>query len=97
MDGRTSFVIAHRLSTIRRADVILVVNAGRIVERGSHAELMAKKACTTASTPASTGKSRSGIYGKRIKKTVSAGRKTGGYLYTRKPRVRRVAQKNLWR
>ena len=43
MDGRTSFVIAHRLSTIRRADVILVVNAGRIVERGSHAELMAKK------------------------------------------------------
>ncbi len=43
MDGRTSFVIAHRLSTIRRADVILVVNVGRIVERGSHAELMAKK------------------------------------------------------
>ena len=43
MDGRTSFVIAHRLSTIRRADVILVVNAGKIVERGSHAELMAKK------------------------------------------------------
>ena len=43
MDGRTSFVIAHRLSTIRRADVILVVNAGQIVERGSHAELMAKK------------------------------------------------------
>ena len=43
MDGRTSFVIAHRLSTIRRADVILVVNAGKIVERGSHAELMAIK------------------------------------------------------
>ena len=43
MDGRTSFVIAHRLSTIRRADVILVVNAGKIVECGSHAELMAKK------------------------------------------------------
>ena len=43
MEGRTSFVIAHRLSTIRRADVILVVNAGKIVERGSHAELMAKK------------------------------------------------------
>ena len=43
MEGRTSFVIAHRLSTIRRADMILVVNAGKIVERGSHAELMAKK------------------------------------------------------
>jgi len=38
--GRTSFVIAHRLSTIRNADVIVVMNAGRIVEQGSHAELM---------------------------------------------------------
>jgi len=39
--GRTSFVIAHRLSTIRDADVIMVVMGGRIVESGSHAELMA--------------------------------------------------------
>ncbi|MFJ2741101.1 ABC transporter ATP-binding protein [Streptomyces sp. NPDC087440] len=38
--GRTSFVIAHRLSTIRDADVILVVEAGRIVEQGSHDELL---------------------------------------------------------
>ena len=43
MDGRTSFVIAHRLSTIRRADLILVVHAGKIVERGTHRELMDKK------------------------------------------------------
>lgn len=39
--GRTAIVIAHRLSTIRAADVILVVEDGRIVERGSHAELLA--------------------------------------------------------
>ena len=40
-EGRTTFVIAHRLSTIRRADQILVVEGGRIVERGNHAELYA--------------------------------------------------------
>src|SRR6202044_1526420 len=41
MHGRTTFVIAHRLSTIRRADQILVVEQGRIVERGTHEELYA--------------------------------------------------------
>jgi subfamily B ATP-binding cassette protein MsbA len=41
MQGRTTFVIAHRLSTIRRADQILVVEQGRIVERGTHEELYA--------------------------------------------------------
>lgn len=42
MKGRTSFVVAHRLSTIRRADLILVMDSGRVVERGTHAELLEK-------------------------------------------------------
>ncbi|TVY01389.1 ABC transporter ATP-binding protein [Cohnella terricola] len=42
MQGRTSFVIAHRLNTIRRADQILVLKDGRLAERGSHDELLAK-------------------------------------------------------
>jgi len=43
MQGRTSFIIAHRLSTITGADKILVLNAGDVVEQGTHAELMEKK------------------------------------------------------
>ncbi|HQX81344.1 MAG TPA: hypothetical protein PKW63_06265 [Vicinamibacterales bacterium] len=39
--GRTTFIIAHRLSTIRRADMILLMADGRIVERGTHEQLMA--------------------------------------------------------
>jgi ATP-binding cassette subfamily B protein len=41
--GRTTFVIAHRLSTIRRADLILLMEEGRVVERGTHEELMEKR------------------------------------------------------
>jgi ATP-binding cassette subfamily B protein len=43
MQGRTSFIIAHRLSTIRRADRIVVIEAGRIAEMGTHAELLHKR------------------------------------------------------
>ena len=43
MKGRTSFVIAHRLSTIRNADLVLVINDGEIIERGTHRELLARR------------------------------------------------------
>ena len=40
--GRTTFVIAHRLSTIRNADIILVLNKGVVIEKGTHSELLSK-------------------------------------------------------
>jgi ATP-binding cassette subfamily B multidrug efflux pump len=43
LEGRTAFVIAHRLSTIRKADLVLVINDHRIIERGTHNELLAQK------------------------------------------------------
>ncbi len=43
MKSRTSFIIAHRLSTIAHADQLIVMEQGRVVERGSHAELLARE------------------------------------------------------
>jgi len=42
LSNRTAFVIAHRLSTIRRADLVIVIEGGRVVERGQHAELLSR-------------------------------------------------------
>lgn len=43
MKGRTSFIVAHRLSTIREADIILVMDSGKVIEQGTHKELLAEK------------------------------------------------------
>ncbi len=51
---RTSFVIAHRLSTIRDADLILVMESGRIVEQGNHDQLIAAGGATHGSTSRSS-------------------------------------------
>jgi ABC-type multidrug transport system fused ATPase/permease subunit len=41
LQGRTTFIVAHRLSTIQRADCILVIDQGKIIERGDHKDLLA--------------------------------------------------------
>ena len=52
MQGRTVFVIAHRLSTVQNSDSILVLELGRIIERGNHSELIARRENTISFTPA---------------------------------------------
>src|SRR4029079_2551731 len=56
MEGRTSVMIAHRLSTIRNADLILVLNHGRLVEQGTHDELVAMEGLYFQLYQAQTGR-----------------------------------------
>ena len=56
LEDRTSFVIAHRLSTIRDADLIVVLDRGRLVEQGTHDELMARHRVSTSTSRASSSR-----------------------------------------
>ena len=62
MEGRTTFVIAHRLSTVRNSDCIMVLEQGRIIERGSHEELLAQKADIISCITADPGSQLFSIY-----------------------------------
>ncbi len=71
MKGRTTFVIAHRLSTIRRADQILVVEAGRIVERGTHESLYELRGPLLRSVHAAARHRRQSVPGSRRRRQHS--------------------------
>ena len=63
--GRTTLVVAHRLATVRRADAIVVLDEGRVIERGTHAQLMKKKGAYAALVAAQTDDVR------RVERTIS--------------------------
>ena len=69
MEGRTSFMIAHRLSTVRHADQILVIDDGRIVERGTHEELVDRGGVYTAAARGAD-RERSGAAGGRRRRAT---------------------------
>lgn len=56
MKGRTTFIVAHRLSTIKEADIILVMNNGKIIEQGNHQQLLEQKDFTIIYIIVSTNK-----------------------------------------
>lgn len=79
MQGRTVFVIAHRLSTVRNSDAIMVLDQGRIIERGTHDQLINKRACIIVCIPVRLSWNNPGAQVKRASVDTQSGISRGPF------------------